>query len=78
MAILHLHNSPDEDLPQPEKLGSGFCKTGAWYVSEARARTMIGADIHIHQSKTAPSYKAGKITSFERRHYLDPRDGKPR
>lgn len=76
MAILHLHNSPEEALPQPKELGGEIWETGAWYISEARARTMIGADIHLHEQTNAPSYKAGKITGFERRHYLDPRDGK--
>lgn len=76
MAILHLHNSRDKSLPQPEELGGEIWETGAWYVSEARARTMIGADIHLHEQTNASSYKAGKITGFERRHYLDPRDGK--
>jgi hypothetical protein len=76
MATLHLHNKPSDLLPQPTELGNGIWGTGAWYVSEARAATMKGADIHLHRTKSEPSFLAGKIEDFERRNYLGPRDGK--
>lgn len=37
---------------------------------------MVGADLHLHRSKKEPSFLAGTIEDFERRNYLDPRDGK--
>ena len=76
MATLHLHNNPDTELPQPTGPVDGICETGAWFVSEARAATMVGADLHLHRSKKEPSFKAGRIIDFERRNYLDLRDGK--
>ncbi|QTN33620.1 hypothetical protein HZ994_15320 [Akkermansiaceae bacterium] len=76
MATLHLHNKPDTELPQPADPVDGICETGAWYVSVARAASMVGADLHIHRNKTEPSFNAGTILDFERRNYSDPRDGK--
>jgi hypothetical protein len=37
---------------------------------------MFEAAIHLHRNKADPSFKSGTITGFERRNYLDPRDGK--
>lgn len=37
---------------------------------------MLGAEIHIHEKKSAPSFLAGKVVGYERRDYSDPRDGK--
>ena len=75
MPTIHLRNKDDSTLPQPESFANGEWKSGCWYVAEARAKQLIGGEIHLYREKNAPSFLSGIIEGFTRKSFTDPKDG---
>ena len=61
------------DVPEPLwevsgsnlKLASGsLMKTGAWVVSESKAKDLVGRDLILCNNKGAPAYSGGKVLDY--------------
>lgn len=39
--------------------------SGYWDISEAEAQALIGGWLYLHETKSAPSYRGGKICGFK-------------
>lgn len=75
MPTLHLLNQQGDQYPQPKELKPGVWETGYWYLSETRAKKLIGHPLHLHRTKAGPSFLAGRVASYRRELYTNPSTG---
>jgi hypothetical protein len=69
MSAIHLVKKNDPNLPpiKPVKeIGDGVFSSGDWFLSEARATSLIGGKIFFHRTQKKPSFFGGIVTKVER------------